>query len=398
MNEGIRPRVSLGLVVFILMMVSMILVAAPIQNTWRMWGLALTQLLLLAWAIIPALILKWDIREVFSMRIPTWRQVFGTLVLWLGGFIAVIAVNYIISYLFPQGMHNVSTELLDFFSEVPFAARLFIMAVMPAVCEEALHRGFILHTFKNTSKWTRIIAMGIIFGLFHIDPYRILGTAILGAVLTYIMVETRNILLPMLLHFVNNAIGALATLVTPSTAEVVEMPLASVGVLLLMATVVPFLLIGGSKLLMAREERRSRPVPKVAWVIAIVMAVVLAIFGIVFTAIGGIKLLEDFMAEPIYKTSFSQNVDRDTPGHQLEFSVEEAGSYHLDLSIQGVEGVLTQVIITSSSGREVYNATAGEMTGQDYIDMAAEDYIITVTFITQSQEYLPVSVGIKISH
>jgi hypothetical protein len=38
------------------------------------------------------------------------------------------------------------------------------------------------------------------------------------------------------------------------------------------------------------------------------------------------------------------------------------------------------------------------MTGQGYVDLAAGDYLVTVTFSTESQEYLPVRVEIQISH
>ncbi len=393
MNEGIRPRVSIGLVVFFLMMVSMLFVAPPIQETWGMWGLALTELMLLAWAVIPALILKWDFREVFRMRIPAWRQVFGTLVLWVGGFVAVMAVNIIITYFFPKGMHDVSTDLLDFFNKVPFPVRLFILAAMPAICEEALHRGFIQYTFRNTSKWTTIISMSLIFGLFHLDPYRFLGTAILGAVLTYIMVETRNILLPMLFHFVNNVLGALSTLATTPSVEVMEIPLASVGMYLLMVAAVPFLFIGGSRLLLSKEERITRPISKSTWKIAIVMVVVLALSGIAVFGVGAMELLEDYMAEPIFENSFSQDVNKDTPDHLLGFTVEEARAYQYDLSIIGTGDVITQVaVISCISSEEVYSGTGGEMTGQGSFDLAAGDYMVIISFFTESEEYLPVSV------
>lgn len=398
MNKVIRPRVSMGILLFIMVMAVMVFTAAPLQFAWKMWGLALTELILLAMAIIPVLILRWDFREVFRMRIPTWRQVFGTLVLWLGSYIAVLTVVMIISYLFPQGMSDVGSDMLEFFASVPFPVRFFILTVMPAICEEALHRGFILYSFKHTSKWTAIISMGFIFGLFHLDPYRFLGTAILGAVLTYIMIETRNILLPMLFHFVNNAPSALVTLISTPGAEAGPTPLASVGLIVLMATATPFLLLAGSRLLLSKEERKSRPITKATWIVAIVMAAVLAISGAVMTVAGAIELMADLMAPPAFETAFSQDVNRDTPGHQLEFSVEEAGRYQLDLNIQGAEGVVTEVVITGGTGQEVYRASAGEMTGQGYVDLAAGDYLVTVTFSTESQEYLPVRVEIQISH
>lgn len=394
MNKGIRPRAYIGLLVFILAMISMLLFAWPLQYKYKMWGMALTEVILLACAIIPAIIFKWKLKEVFPMRVPAWRQVFGSLVLWFGGYIAVITVTMIIAYFFPEGMTDVSNSMNEFFSSVSFPVRFFILAVMPAVCEEALHRGFILYSFKNTSKWTAIISMGLIFGLFHLDYYRFLGTAILGLVFTYVMVETRNILLPMLLHFVNNSLSALSTLSETPVAEVVEMPLASVGIWLFIASAAPFLLLGGSRLLLSKEDRRTKPLAKRTWAIVIIMSVALALAGVTITAAGGAELLAGYLGEPVFEMSFSQDVDRDTPGRQQEFSVENAKTHIFLLSIEGEEGVSTQVtIVNNQTGAEVYAATAEEMTLQGSIYLAEGDYTVNVSYFTESQEPIPVGVS-----
>lgn len=398
MNRGIRPRVYIGLIVFILAMISLIFLGVLLQREYKMWGMALTEIILLAWAIIPAIILKWDLKEVFPMQIPSWRQVFGSLVLWFGGYIAVIAVTTVIAYFFSEGMIDLSSAMTEFFSSVSFPVRFFILTVMPAVCEEALHRGFILHSFKNTGKWTAILSLGLIFGIFHLDFYRFAGTAILGLVFTYVMVETRNILLPMLLHFVNNSLSALSTLSAAPSPEVVEIPLASVGIWLFIASAVPFLLLAGSRLLKPREEARAKPIAKGAWAIVIILAVVLALAGVTATAIGSAELLadiKDMITEPVYQLSFSQHVDKETPGHQQEFSVENAKTHFLLLSIEGEEGVITQVsIINSQSGEEVYCAIVQEMSLQGSIYLSEGDYTVIVSFFTGSVEPIPVSVDI----
>src|SRR5690606_35829883 len=97
-----------------------------------------------------------------------------------------------------------------------------VFAVMPAICEEALHRGFIQSTMRSIRfDWVIVLIMGFIFGVFHLDPVRFLGTAILGAVLSYVMVKTRNIFYPSFLHMINNAIPVILmyTLLQPATQD-----------------------------------------------------------------------------------------------------------------------------------------------------------------------------------
>ena len=147
-----------------------------------------------------------------------------------------------------------------------------------------------------------------------------------------------------------------------------------------------------------REEARAKPIAKGAWAIVIILAVVLALAGVTATAIGSAELLadiKDMITEPVYQLSFSQHVDKETPGHQQEFSVENAKTHFLLLSIEGEEGVITQVsIINSQSGEEVYCAIVQEMSLQGSIYLSEGDYTVIVSFFTGSAEPIPVSVDI----
>ena len=75
--------------------------------------------------------------------------------------------------------------------------------------------------------------------------------------------------------------------------------------------------------------------------------------------------------------------------------MEEAGTYVLDLSIQSAQGVLTMVI-SSVNGQEVYSTTVREVSGQKQHRAGGGTYAVKVSFITESQEPLPVSVEIVI--
>ncbi|MDD2283696.1 MAG: CPBP family intramembrane metalloprotease, partial [Eubacteriales bacterium] len=138
MNPAIKPRVAIGIFVFLLVIVLTIIVAVPVQSAWKIWGLAITELMLLACALVPALLLKWDLKEVFPVKIPSLRQLFGVLVLLTGSYLSVLAINMVFFYLFPQGLTDVSNQFLYLFRSVPLPVALFIVAVMPAVCEECL--------------------------------------------------------------------------------------------------------------------------------------------------------------------------------------------------------------------------------------------------------------------
>ena len=234
-----------------------------------------------------------------------------------------------------------------------------------------------------------MMGMGLIFGIFHLDPYRFLGTALLGVFLTLIMLETRNILLPMLFHFVNNSVASLSTLLNEPGAAV-QPPLSSVGIFLILAAAVPFLLLASSRLLKAKAESSSNSAGKRVKFIAIAAAVMLAAAGTGITS-------AYFAREPVFESSFSGEVNRYTPPHELEFTVLKDGSYFIDLSIQG-DRVVTSMVIVNSRGEQVFDVSAGALTLNGPLKLEAGDYVITLTHDNDSAEFLTVSVDILIRY
>ncbi|MPM98372.1 hypothetical protein SDC9_145558 [bioreactor metagenome] len=271
----------------------MIFAATPIQMAFGMWGLAITEVILLSCAVIPALICRWNFKEVFPVKKPGIRAVLGTLILWFGSYIAVLVISIILAFLFPKGMADTSQGIADVLNSTPLFLTLGIAAVMPAVCEEALHRGLILFTFQNVKrKWVTMIVMGLIFGLFHLDPYRFLTTAVLGLILTYIMIRTDNLLLPMLFHLINNASSVLissaaAVLPQNDAAPTPGVSLAVIGAYLFISALVPLLFLWGSGMLQDKAFVKSLPGRKKARFTAVVLCIMLAGFGVGLSAAAG---------------------------------------------------------------------------------------------------------------
>jgi sodium transport system permease protein len=83
---------------------------------------------------------------------------------------------------------------------------LLLMAVTPAICEEALFRGPVLRGFAaRFSPLASAILTGALFGLFHLDLWRLVPTGLIGVALSLIALESGSILPAMLTHFINNA-------------------------------------------------------------------------------------------------------------------------------------------------------------------------------------------------
>lgn len=90
-----------------------------------------------------------------------------------------------------------------------FLIALFIMAFLPALCEEALFRGGLqnLLTRSTRSPWPSIIVVSIIFSAVHFSWYGFLSRFFLGIVLGAIFHYSGRLWLSIIAHFFNNALA-----------------------------------------------------------------------------------------------------------------------------------------------------------------------------------------------
>lgn len=85
---------------------------------------------------------------------------------------------------------------------------LIVLAVFPAIAEEYYFRGSLMHIFNRVFKniHVTIWVTAIIFSAIHVQFFGFFPRVILGAFFGYMLIWTNNIWVPILAHFVNNAI------------------------------------------------------------------------------------------------------------------------------------------------------------------------------------------------
>lgn len=248
----------------------LLLIAAPMQAAWGMTGLLLTELGLLALALGGAALLREKLSDVFPLRAPRLRPAFGAVVLWLGAYMPVLTAAILMQLLLPAQTVEVSTGITGLAVTVSPWLRFLIMAVSPAICEEAVYRGFILSHLGPLPAWARVAVCGALFGAFHLDATRFLSTALLGAAITWAVLCTGNLFYAGLIHLCNNALSVLATialeaaaqsapeLAEQATAGAAAVTPATLGVYLVLCAASPWLLWAGTALLRGGPARPRR--------------------------------------------------------------------------------------------------------------------------------------------
>ncbi len=88
---------------------------------------------------------------------------------------------------------------------------IFLIGVIPGVCEELVFRGVFQKIFTKafTNKHAGVWAAAFVFSFAHFQFYGFLPRFILGAVLGYLYMYSRTLWVPILAHAVNNSLGVL---------------------------------------------------------------------------------------------------------------------------------------------------------------------------------------------
>ncbi|HRN26766.1 MAG TPA: CPBP family glutamic-type intramembrane protease, partial [Ignavibacteriaceae bacterium] len=80
-----------------------------------------------------------------------------------------------------------------------------VVAVVPALSEESLFRGFIQRSFElKYKKYIAVIITALFFSAYHFNPYGFIPLFILGAYFGFASYKSKTLLIPMFLHFLNN--------------------------------------------------------------------------------------------------------------------------------------------------------------------------------------------------
>jgi membrane protease YdiL (CAAX protease family) len=201
-------------------------------NALRLFNVAGQILFILAPAVILAkLVYVENIETTMRIKLPTIKEV-G---LYVIGLIILIPLlqsflyvqNYILQQLAEsfwvfESLKNLADDLdklmegsygiiLSADSIIEMAFVIIVISLTPAICEEVFFRGFIQKSFEFAYKpfWA-ILITSFAFALYHFNPYGLLALTILAAYLGFAAYQSKSILIPIILHFINNFVSVIS--------------------------------------------------------------------------------------------------------------------------------------------------------------------------------------------
>lgn len=163
-------------------------------------------------------ILRWIIgsewKERIALRLPSIKHVVLVLLAMPALLLFSIAVESVVVRYIPSlkqfGLPGVD-DLLNSTNSWPWGIAVLAIGVGPAVGEELWCRGFLGQGLGSRyGVWWGVLLTSFFFGLIHVEPPQAVMAMIMGAVLHLSYVLTRSLLIPMLIHFLNNTVAILA--------------------------------------------------------------------------------------------------------------------------------------------------------------------------------------------
>ncbi|HOJ33069.1 MAG TPA: ABC transporter permease subunit/CPBP intramembrane protease [Candidatus Hydrogenedentes bacterium] len=208
------PRTSapVGLALF-LYGVSLLLIfylGTFLQLRSPFWGLLITQWgLLLAPAVLTAWYAKLDFSQTFHLVRPNPSQLLGGFLLSVGWLVLLLHINVWIQEVLPvpEEIEKDMEWMLERIHTSKGALGLyFAAAISPAICEEAVFRGVLLSSLKSYMRpWVVWLLVALLFGILHMNIYRLPATFLSGVVLSYLVWRSRSIFLGFFAHLIINA-------------------------------------------------------------------------------------------------------------------------------------------------------------------------------------------------
>jgi len=102
-------------------------------------------------------------------------------------------------------MEQFMKQLATAGSVTEYVSVIVVFAITPALCEELFFRGYIQQNYtRSISSSNAVVLTGFIFAFFHLSAANLLPLALLGWYIGYIYSSTGDLVIPVLVHFVNN--------------------------------------------------------------------------------------------------------------------------------------------------------------------------------------------------
>ncbi|MGN0437652.1 MAG: ABC transporter permease subunit/CPBP intramembrane protease [Lachnospiraceae bacterium] len=204
-KKGSIPSIQEGLFILVIGLLLMLYVGGLISVKNMVIGLIVQQLFIGLLPLLTGFYIKADLKKTFGFKLPGIRHILGAICMYFGVGSFSLLLSNLLTFIFKESGEALSIEYETLLEGVPFVGALLLMAVLPAVMEELMFRGYLYTAFTNKMNFVpAMLCVSLLFGISHMSLIKLLPTAILGCGLFYVRHHSGSMIPSFLIHFLNN--------------------------------------------------------------------------------------------------------------------------------------------------------------------------------------------------
>ncbi len=203
------PTPRACIIVFVVCLILVVTIGSILQYYIFLPGLYVTEWLLI---LGPPLFLLWKNKAHMKESLKLHKFSGTTMLLGIIGGIGIYSITV--------GLFLIMVEIIgpypsiDFLEEaipktwLEFIPWILALGFSAGVCEEVLFRGFIQNGLNNYwGPMKAVIVAAVLFGVFHLDPWRTPSAVLLGLMAGYLLIRTGSLYSAILVHMTSNSFG-----------------------------------------------------------------------------------------------------------------------------------------------------------------------------------------------
>jgi uncharacterized protein len=208
-------------------------------NLLRLFTMLGQIVLIFAPTLVLAHLLNTKWRTVFPLRAPSWQEsvaavigllslqrIFEVYIYFQDSIPVPDAIGKLIDPI-RQMLDEMVKALLQSNSIHEFLFVVAVVAFVPSIVEEFLFRGLVQKSFGRSMKpLPAALLTGTIFGLFHLNPFEVIPLIGIGCFLGFLRYRSASMVLPVLLHFLNNLLAVIAVTLKVGDEKIMMAPTA----------------------------------------------------------------------------------------------------------------------------------------------------------------------------
>jgi sodium transport system permease protein len=166
--------------------------------------------MILAPVLLMATMLTTSLRSSLRIRMPHWTTLPLAVLLGITLHPMYVMLAQLISYTYPVSEQAAAAmkPFAEQISSAPWLSVVFLMAIVPAICEELAFRGFIFGGLvREQGRLRAVLVTALMFGISHGVLQQSIAASVMGVLLGWIALKTGSVLPCILIHLTNNALS-----------------------------------------------------------------------------------------------------------------------------------------------------------------------------------------------